>query len=331
MEQNEIQLEEERQNLLVFIWKNRKIILLVTSAAAIVSLVVSFFLTPLYLSQAVVFPAATSTVSFSEQRNAKASSMDFGEEEQAEQLVQILKSSKIRNILINRFDLFKNYNIDRNDVNKNFKLNKAYGNHIQFNRTRYGSIEINVLDKNPELAATIANKIVDLIDTVKNEMVQERTVPAFEINKRKRGMLEDQMKKLQAEMDSLSITGVVPTESRANLYQAYNDASAASDKAFFQNQIDVNLKYGAKFDGLQMLRDEMIVKLAKFEDSYEQAESDANTLFNHKFIVESAVIADKKDRPKKSMIILMTTFGTFLFMVFALLIRQRYLELKKVA
>jgi uncharacterized protein involved in exopolysaccharide biosynthesis len=331
MEENELHLDEERQNLLVFIWKNRKLILLVTGIAAIISLVASFFLTPLYLSQAVVFPAATSTVSFSEQRNAKASSMDFGEEEQAEQLVQILKSSKIRNRLIERFDLFKNYDIDLDDKNKNYKLNKAYGNHIQFNRTRYGSIEINVLDKNPELAATIANKIVDLIDTVKNEMVQERTVPAFEINQRKRGMLETQMKTLQAQMDSLSVNGVVPTESRANLYQAYNDATASKDKAFFLNQIDVNLKYGATFDGLQMLRDEMIVKLAKFEDSYEQAESDANTMFNHKFIVESAVVADKKDQPKKAIIILMATFGTFFFMIFALLIREKYRELKKAA
>jgi len=218
-----------------------------------------------------------------------------------------------------------------NDENKNFKLNKAYNNHIQFNRTRYGSIEIDVLDKNPELAATIANKIVDLIDTVKNEMVQERTLPAFEINKRKRAMLEEQMKTLQTEMDTLSVNGVVPNESRANLFQAYNDARSPADRSFFQNQIDVNLKFGAKFDGLQMLRDEMIVKLAKFEDSYEQAESDANTLFNHKFIVESAVIADKKDRPKKAIIILMSTFGAFFFMIFALLLRERFKELKKIA
>lgn len=331
MEQNNIELEEGRQNLLVFIWKNRKIIIAVTALAALVSLVASFFVTPLYLSQAVVFPAATSTVSFSEQRNAKASSMDFGEEEQAEQLVQILQSSKIRNRLVERFALFKNYNISADDKNKNYKLNKAYNNHIQFNRTRYGSIEINVLDKNPELAATIANKIVDLIDTVKNEMVKERTIPAFEINQRKRKMLETQMQTLQTEMDSLSVNGVVPTESRANLFQAYNEAKSAADRIFFQKQIDVNSKYGAKFDGLQMLRDEMIVKLAKFEDSYEQAESDANTLFNHKFVVETAVIADKKDRPKKSIIILLATFGTFVFMIFALLIRERYKELKQVA
>ena len=162
-------------------------------------------------------------------------------------------------------------------------------------------------------------------------MVQERTLPAFDINQRKKEMLESQMRKLQAEMDSLSVLGVVPTESRANLYQAYNDAKAQSDRDFFQKQIEVNLKFGAKFDGLQMLRDEEIVKLAKFEDSYEQAESDANTLFNHKFIVESAVVADKKEKPKKAIIVLLSTFGALFFMIFALLLRERLRELKKIA
>ena len=331
MENRPEQLEEQRQNLMIFIWRNRRPILVVTAIAGVVSLVISLFLTPLYKSTAIVFPAATSTVSFSEQRNAKASTMDFGEEEQAEQLVQILKSSKIRNRLIERFDLFENYEIELDDPNKNFKLNKAYENHIQFNRTRYGSIQIDVLDKDPELAATIANKIVDLIDTVKNEMVQERTLPAFDINKRKKEMLEAQMRVLQAQMDSLSALGVVPIESRANLFQAYNESKNPSDRAFFKEQIDVNLANGAKYDGLQMLRDEEIVKLAKFEDSYEQAESDANTLFNHKFVVEGAVVADKKDRPKRAILVILATFGAFFFMIFALLIRERLQELKKIA
>ncbi|MFT5581525.1 MAG: tyrosine-protein kinase Etk/Wzc [Lentimonas sp.] len=331
MNNKETNLHEERDNLLVFIWKNRKLIIGVTIAAAIVSIIVSLLLTPVFKSTAIVFPAATSTVSFSEQRNAKASSMDFGEEEQAEQLVQILQSSKIRNRLVERFDLFKNYEIELDDPNKNFKLNKAYQNHIMFTRTRYGSIQIDVLDKKPELAAEIANKIVQLIDTVKNEMVQERTLPAFDINQRKKDMLEVQKKAILRQMDSLSQIGVVPIEGRANLFQAYNDSKNQSDREFFKKQIDINLKYGSRFDGLEMLRDEKITKQSDFEDSYEQAESDANTLFNHKFIVESAVVADKKDKPKKAIIVLLSTFGTFFFMIFALLVRERIREIKRIA
>jgi len=327
----EIDIDNTRQNLLLFIWQKRKIVFIVTCIAIVASTIISLFLTPLFKSTAIVFPAATSTVSFSEQRNAKASSMDFGEEEQAEQLVQILQSSRIKDRIIHQFNLMEHYEIDADDVNKNHKLGKAYGNHIQFVRTRYGSIEINVLDRDKELAAQIANKIVELIDTVKNEMVRERTVPAFEINQRKKDQLEIEKTAILAKMDSLSKIGVVSIEGRANLFSAYNQSKNAEDRSFFKQQIDINLLYGATFDGLEMMRDEKITKLTKFEDAYEQAESDANTEFNHKFVVELAVVADKKDQPKRLIVVLLSTIGAFIFIVFGLLIKERIEALRKEA
>lgn len=331
MSENTPDFQDESQNLLLFIWRKRKIIIILSALAFVASIVISLFLTPLYKSTAIVFPTATSTVSFSEQRNAKASSMDFGEEEQAEQLLQILQSSRIRNRIVDRFDLFNHYNIDADDENRYFKLGQEYSSHIQFSRTKYGSISIEVLDREPELAAEIANKIVDLIDTVKNNMVKERTIPAFEINRRKRVMLETEISGILAELDSLSKMGVVTSEGRANLYQAYNESKGAADKAFVKEQIQQNLNHGARFDGLEQLRDERITKLTKFEDSYEQSESDANANFNHKFIVEPAVVADKKAKPKRMIIVLLATMGAFFFVVFALLVQDRIAKLRKMA
>ncbi|MFT6982268.1 MAG: LPS O-antigen subunit length determinant protein (WzzB/FepE family) [Crocinitomicaceae bacterium] len=325
------ELDQERQNLLLFIWRKRKIIIIGTGIAMVVAIVVSLMIKPQFKSTAIVFPAATSTVSFSEQRNAKAAAMDFGEEDQAEQLVQILASSRVRNRIVQEYDLMKHYKIDKDDPNKNFKLGKAYDDHIQYTRTRYGSIQIDVTDPDREMAAEIANRIVDLIDTVKNEMVRERTIPAFEINKRKRDQLEFEKVKLQEHLDSLSQLGVVPTESRANLYQAYIDSKNAEDKAFFKEQMTINAMHGASYDGLQQQRDERIIKLTKFEDSYEQSESNANTNFNHKFVVELAVVADKKDKPKRMIIVLLATMGAFVFMIFVLLVKDRISELRKAA
>jgi uncharacterized protein involved in exopolysaccharide biosynthesis len=330
MENIENEIDKDRQNLIVFIWKKRKPIIIASFIAMVLSGIVSFLMTPLYLSSAIVFPAATSTVSFSEQRNAKASSMDFGEEEQSEQLVQILQSSRIRDRVINQFDLMNHYNIDKNDKNKYFKLMKEYEGHISFTRTRYGSIQIDVLDEKPELAAEIANKIVDLIDTVKNNMVAERTLPAFEINKRKKDLLDQDLKNVLVQMDTLADLGVVSLDGRTNLFQAYIEAKSSDDRIFLKKQIDVNLKYGAKFDALEQIRDEKIIKLEKFLDSYEQAESDAYTNFTHKFVVEKAVVADKKDQPKRMIIVLLATIGTFFFSIFALLIFEKFKELKKI-
>ena len=321
-------LQEERTGLIQFIWKKKKPILIITVIAAIVSIVVSFLITPLYLSSAIVFPAASGNVSFDAQRNVKAAAMDFGEEEQAEQLVQILQSSRIKDRLVKKYDLLADYDISENDPNKYYKLNKAYYGNFSFNRTRFGSIQIDVLDKDPEKAAAMANDIVDLIDTVKNEMIRERTIPAFEINLRKKKQMEHERDSLLTRLEDLAQLGVLPNDVRATLYQALVDSKSPAEKTEIQRKLDINSKYGSVYDGLEYQRNEKIVKIEDFRVSYEQAESDANAKFNHKFVVEKAVVADRKEKPKRMIIVLVSTIGGFIFGLFFLLIQQRLKELK---
>jgi LPS O-antigen subunit length determinant protein (WzzB/FepE family) len=324
----QINLQDERMGLIQFIWKSKKPILIITAIAAIASIVVSFLITPLYLSSAIVFPAASSNVSFDAQRNVKAAAMDFGEEEQAEQLVQILQSSRIKDRIVKKYDLLADYEISENDPNKYYKLNKAYYGNFSFNRTRFGSIQIDVLDKDPKKAAAMANDIVDLIDTVKNEMIRERTIPAFEINLRKKKQMEYERDSLLTRLEELAQLGVLPNEVRATLYQALVDSKSPAEKTEIQRKLDINSKYGSVYDGLEYQRNEKIVKIEDFRVSYEQAESDANAKFNHKFVVEKAVVADRKEKPKRMIIVLVSTIGGFIFGLFFLLIQQRLKELK---
>ena len=327
MSQSPSDLSENRNDFIQFVWLNRKFIIGFTAVATVIAMVISFLITPLYLSTAIVFPAASSTVSFSEQRNAKSASMDFGEEEQAEQLVQILQSSKIRDRIVKKFNLMEHYEIDPSDKNKYYKLVKAYEGNFNFTRTRFGSIKIDVLDEDPKLAATMANNVVELIDSVKNEMVSQRTLPAYEINKRKKEQLEKEIAGMNAELDSLSAKGVMSFNSRSGLFEAYVGATG-SDRSDMKEKIDMNIKFGSKYDGMERLRNEKITKLEEFQSAYEQAESDANTKFNHKFVVEYAVVADKKEKPKRLIIILVAGVGALIFSLLILLVQQRFKELK---
>jgi LPS O-antigen subunit length determinant protein (WzzB/FepE family) len=328
MENKDLNLNEERTNLFHFVWQNRKPLLIFTGITFVISLIVSLLITPLYLSTAIVFPAASSNVSFSEQRNVKAAAMDFGEEEQAEQMVQILQSARIKDRIVKKYNLLAHYDIDASESNKNYKLTQEYNDHFTFTRTRYGSIQIDVLDKDPEQAAKMANDIVDLIDTVKNEMINERTKPAFEINKRKMIQLEHERDSILNILDSLSNLGVVSIDVRSNLFQALVDSKSPHEKTEIERKIEVNRKYGSKYDALEYRRNEMIVKIEEFRVSYEQAESDANANFTHKFIVEKAVVADRKEKPKRMIIVLVSVISGFIFGVFFLLIKQRLKELK---
>ena len=322
--------DQNRQSLLVFLWKKRKVILGVTALGTVLSLVVSLLLTPVYKSTAIVFPTATSTVSFSEQRNAKAGSMDFGESEHAEQLLQILQASIIRERLVSEFDLMKHYKIDENDKIKFHKLTKEFNEHFSFNRTRYGSIQIDVLDKDPEKAMLMANRVVELIDTVKNEMIRQRTSEAFKVAQRKRLILESEIKTVTDRIDSLSKLGVISIDARAGLYQAYVDAKGAGEKTEMKDKLTANEKDGAYFDQLEHVRREKITAYEKFMEIYEQAESDAFAELNHKFVVEKAVKADKKDKPKRSIVVILGMIGTLIFVIFGLLIQDKVRELKEI-
>jgi tyrosine-protein kinase Etk/Wzc len=324
----DLNLNKERNNLMRFIWENKNTLIMVTSTFFVVSVIVSFLITPLYLSTAIVFPAASSNVSFSDQRNVKAAAMDFGEEEQAEQLVQILKSSRIRDKVVSKFNLLSHYDIDYNDKNKLYKLNQKYIYHFTFTRTRYGSIQIDVLDRDPELAALMANTILELIDTVKNEIIRERTAPAFDINKRKMLQMIQNRDSILIELDSLSSLGVVSLPVRSNLFQALVDSKSGNEKTVITQAMDINKQYGAQYDALEHMRNEMIIKIEDFRVSYEQAESDANANFNHKFVVEKAVKSDKKEKPKRMIIVLLASIGGFILGVLFLLIRQRIQEFK---
>lgn len=328
MEKTDLNLNEERERLLTFLFRNRKIILSFSFIVSVIAYGLSYLITPLYLSTAIVFPAASSSVSFSEQRNTKASSMDFGEEEQAEQLVQILQSAQIKDLIVEKYDLMKHYNISENDGYKYDKLNTAYEGHFSFERTRFGSIKIDVLDRDPKLAAEMANEIVSLIDTVKNNIIRKRTLPAFEITKRKKEQLENEINSLMNEMDSLAKLGVVSLDVRSRLFQALVDSKNPQEKKELRQKIEINSLFGSAFDGLERKRNEKITKLEDFKVAYEQAESDAATDFSHKFIVQKAKVADKKDQPKRLIITIIAAIGSFIFIVFSLLLIERYKELK---
>ena len=328
MEKNDLNLNEERERLLTFLFRKRKIILTFSFVVSALTFGLSYLITPLYLSTAIVFPAASSSVSFSEQRNTKASSMDFGEEEQAEQLVQILQSAEIKDLIVEKYDLMNHYNIKEGDVNKYDKLNTAYEGHFSFERTRFGSIKIDVLDRDPKLAAKMANEIISLIDTVKNNIIRKRTLPAFKITKRKKEQLENEINTLLNKMDSLSKLGVVSLDVRSRLFQALVDSKNPKEKAQLQQKIEINSLLGSTFDGLERKRNEKIIKLEDFKVAYEQAESDAAVDFSHKFVVQRAKVADKKDQPKRIIMTIIAAFGSLIFIVFSLLIVERYKELK---
>ncbi len=71
--------------------------------------------------------------------------MQIGEEEQAEQMLQILNSSGSGIRLLREYDLMNHYEIGLDSKYKKTKLFKAYESNISFRRTEYMAVKISVL------------------------------------------------------------------------------------------------------------------------------------------------------------------------------------------
>ena len=109
-------------DLIDFIWKYKKVFIIIGIVAAAVSSAVSLVMEERYLSTVTLYPTKASAVTFSEVIMEDQSVSKFGEEEEAEQMLQILGSEPIRNSVIASFDLMKHYDIKEDDKFKNTTL-----------------------------------------------------------------------------------------------------------------------------------------------------------------------------------------------------------------
>jgi capsular polysaccharide biosynthesis protein len=170
----------ESTNLLIMLFKWRKPIIIVCAAAAVLSAAVSLMIKPKYKSTVTLF--ATQQHSFGEQLLEDIKKEDvlaYGEEEDAERLLQLINSDQIRNRIISKYDLWTVYNIKREDLGANTLIALEYNDNITARLTKFGSIEVAVLDQEAKRAKEIANDIAALADTVSNVMRQERAQQAF--------------------------------------------------------------------------------------------------------------------------------------------------------
>src|SRR3990172_12356127 len=101
-------------HLLLFIYKWRKTLFIITSVAAISSAVIALIIPNKYKSTVILYPTTTSSISkalLSDNPSAKNDILQFGEEEEAEQMIQVLTSDEIMWRVTDKYKLLSHYRI----------------------------------------------------------------------------------------------------------------------------------------------------------------------------------------------------------------------------
>lgn len=307
------------------IWSNRKLLLIVGSVAVVGSALVSLVMTEYYRSTVVIFPARTSSIILNESGVKRGNISDFGEEEEAEQLLQVISSDDVQERVIEKHDLYTHYEIDRGEAHSRSRIRQQYNSNVSVKRTKYNSIEISVLDTDADMAAGIANSISEFTDSVKNRMIRERAKTSM-------SMIDDEYTRLQTELDSLTTLlnslqemGVAGEIERGALLEAYGEAVKNLDRATARElkaNIELNRTHGDEYDLTRRRRDVLIDQLLRFRNFKNQFIADANISIPQKFTVDIAIPADKKAWPIRWLLVVATTASVLLLTLVLLIIRE---------
>ena len=127
-------------------WKFHLIAIVGVSAILAVIFSGSTFITPMYKSFGVAYPANIEP---------------YSEESETEQMLQVLNSKDIVDSMVKEFDLFKHYNIDTGYKYAKTVLINTYYENVRISKTPYESVRIEVMDKSPDTAAMMVDAIFD--------------------------------------------------------------------------------------------------------------------------------------------------------------------------
>ncbi len=311
----------ESTNFIIFLYQWRKPLIIITAIAFLASIIFShpFFITPKFKSTVVLYPTTSTSIAkalLSKNPSVEQDVMQFGEEEQTEQMLQILSSSIIRDKIIEKYDLMTHYEIDEGTKYRRTKLFDTYEENIRFKRTEYMAVKITVLDKDPQVAADIANDIAQLLDSTKNIMQKERALKAYRIVESEYLQLKNEIQVMEDSLTALRKLGVHDYESQAEMINQQLAIELAKGNKngvkVLEDRLETLANYGGPYVSIRDQLEHEKKQLSEVKAKYEEAKIDAEEVLPQKFVVENAYPAEKKSYPIRWVIVLVSTFSAMI-------------------
>lgn len=308
------------------IWQKRKPLIIVGVISILLSSIFSgpFFIKPKFKSEVVFYPTTINSIGnamFTDLTQRQADPLAFGEEEEAENALQLLNSSALQGRIVRNFDLMNHYGIDGQSPLTD--LAKEMAKNIQFKRTRHLAVSITVLDEDPIKSAEIANGIAILYDSVKTEIQKQVSLEALQIVKDEFKNKEAEVWNLRTRLKDLGQKGITNYEeqSRAISEELYKAVSPSKISSLKKQQEEL-AKYAGEFTYLNETLILELESLSKLRKRFEKAKVDVEKTLPQKFVLTSASPAEKKSYPIRWLIVLVVTVIVTFSSIVVLLIRN---------
>ncbi|MBO7134549.1 MAG: hypothetical protein J6W06_10390 [Bacteroidales bacterium] len=281
-------------------------LLIITVVAAILGYVFScpYFIHPKFKSSATLYPANI---------------ICHSDESESEQMLEMLESDDIKFHIIEKYDLYNHYAIDTAAKGSLAKMMTYYEDNVIIEKTPNDAVKITVCDEDPQIAADIANSIIENYDNLVLKMNAEKSAELFDI-------YSAAAKEKAHVIDSLSDVikmygteyGMIDEKSQT---RAYSEAVAQGRSGGDASTVLKNWQeHGAEYRKTDSLLNSTIQRYNKDLKICEDARRDMKKEQTFSHVISKPYPADKKFYPVRWLIALFSALGGCLIGIVAIAI-----------
>jgi capsule polysaccharide export protein KpsE/RkpR len=163
--------------------KWRKPIVYMTICIAILSGAISMIV-PVYYESTTLFYAASEDL-FKPKKVFGYSDNDieyYGTTGDIQRILTVAYSHELTSHLVHTFGLYAHYKVDSTKSKAAFIVNEKLKNHYEIIRTKYDAIELTIEDRDPDIAAAMANSARDKVNSIISEMIrgsQQKVIESY--------------------------------------------------------------------------------------------------------------------------------------------------------
>ncbi len=323
-------------DLLIFLWSKWRILAGITLLGAVAGIGASFIIHEQFKSEVILYPAISNSVSRSVLTDGNSSRDDIlalGDEEDAQQLLQMLQSDEVRERTAEKFDLMAAYRIKLSNTHKQAELREAFEDHVSFAYTKFGSVRVTVMDEDRQRAADMANFISQELDSVWNGMQMERASIGVHLVESKLAEAEHAIALLNDSLGHIRELGVQDYHTQSERFNEYLGAAIVKGDqraiSAFDEKFKVLAQYGGSYLILQGQLDNEVWRQAMLRTKLIQARADLESDLPHKFLVNKAVPADKKSYPVRWLIAVISAVSGFLLALLFITVQENINKLRQ--
>jgi capsule polysaccharide export protein KpsE/RkpR len=272
------------------------------------------FIPPKYKSTAIVYPVNI---------------YPYSVESETEQMMQVFESSEIRDYIIDKYDLYRHWDIDEDKEKARYYMLKTYNENITISRTNYESAIVNVLDFSPDTAKLIADDILNEFNITARNLARSKSreylimaEEALLYRKNKIDSLARKIDFLRQENNILDYE-VQTQEVTRGYYRMLANGNSGNKLDEATELLDDLKSYGGEFNELSILMEFYLEDYAKWTIQKNNYYNDATKKLTYLNVVETPEVPVKKSYPVRWVILLSVVMGTLLFAIVLLSIFQK--------